>query len=203
MTNQVDNVVTTASPFKVEPTAPVVPVEPTTYSSEFVGDDKKFKDVQSALDSIPFANDHINNLEKQIETLNSQANNSKTMEDYIKDLKEQSNTPAASTVKPTVTTPQEIDYSTVDGLVDAKLDEYKVQLVAESNVTRVIDSMVTSFGSQAEAEKVYIAKAKELNLTMDEINLMAGQRPDLVLKLVGTPAAPVTNTVFILVAHHR
>lgn len=194
MTNPVEGTTETESPFTTTTTdhTTVTPVTPTIeYASNFVGEDKKFKDVQSALDSLPFADEHITNLETQIAALKAQTENSKTMDEYLKEIREVQ--PTASTPEPVATTPQEIDYSKVDGLVEAKFENYRKQGVVSANIKGVVDTLTEQYGSQEEAEKVYIAKAKELDLSMEDINKMAGDRPDLLLKLMGNPGKPTAN----------
>jgi len=189
MTDQVP----TATPFS---TPEVAPVEPTTIpevtANDIIGDDKKYKTEQAALESIPFAQAHIKNLEAQLADYKIKEENSKTMDEYLAEVKEASK-PTAPTV-PEVSAPQEIDYDKLGGLVDAKIEGIRKQEVFDNNILSVVNKLTEQCGSREEADKVYKTKASELDLSIADMNKMAGDRPDLLLKLIGTTSNVSINT---------
>jgi len=187
MTDQV----TIATPFSTPEVTTVVPTTPEVSVPDLVGDDKKYKTEQAALESIPFAQAHIKNLEAQLADYKVKEENSKTMDEYLAEIKLAS-TPTAPTATEVIT-PQEIDYDKLGGLVDSKIENMRKQDVFDSNISSVVSVLTKQYGSTEEANKVYISKATELNLPMAEMNKMAGDRPDLLLKLIGSPASVDAN----------
>ncbi len=178
MTDQVP----TATPFSTPEVTTVVPTTPEVAAIDLIGDDKKYKTEQAALESIPFAQAHIKNLEAQLADFKAKEENNKTMDDYLAEIKEASK-PTAPAV-PEVSAPQEIDYDKLGGLVDAKIEGVRKQEVFDSNILSVVNKLTEQCGSREEADKVYKIKASELALSIADMNKMAGDRPDLLLKLI-------------------
>lgn len=160
--------------------------------SDLVGSGKKYSDINSALNSIKPAQEHISKLE----------NDNQELRNKIADLeKEVSARQSVSDVLDKLGTqdssePQnKLDPDQIKQLVYGALEEEKIASTAQSNVKAVNDALFDKYGEKAK-EKV-ASKAKELGISVKRMQDMASESPKAVLAYFDAeqpaPKEPATN----------
>jgi len=179
------------TPFTQEPVTPVVtepvvevqdPVQaapifqvPETVKN-LVGEGMKYRTPEEALQSIPHAQHHIENLEQEMANLREDLAKRKAVEDVLQEINK---IPTDSVTEPQLTPEQ------LDELIDTRLATKEAQTVAKSNYSEVANKLTEVYGDKAKAEEVYGQKAKDLGLSVDYINSLAAQSPKAVFELFG------------------
>lgn len=161
--------------------------------------EQKYRDVNTALDALKHSQDYISQLREEKEKLArereewlAERERLKTLEDTVSQLTSTQNTQQQSTTAPVIS--EEV----VANLVTQTLTKREQELVQQKNVSTVVNQMQQSFG--ADAEKVFYEKANEIGLNAQQINSLAAQSPQAVLKLFGleqgksTPPFPSIKT---------
>lgn len=144
--------------------------------------ENKYKDVPTALDALKHSQDFIKQLKeerdrlaKEREELLSQNEKLKTVEDTVFKLTSQQ--------QQQQTTPPVISEEVVANLVQETLTKREQAQVQQANVSKVVNQMQASFGENA--EKAFYDKASEIGLSPLQINTLAAQSPQAVLRLFG------------------
>jgi len=150
----------------------------------------KYKTLKDAIIGLQHAQTYIPELkssltakEQELEKARLEAQKVATLEDTIRQLTEKPN--------PDGTPPSGMDPQAIADLINKQLSDREQKLAQDRNVKAVIESMKESFGD--EAEKVFIAKAADLGMTVAEFNTLAAKSPKLVLSAVGVSEKPATK----------
>lgn len=138
---------------------------------------QKYTDVETALKSLPHANQHISTLEKEMAQLKDELARRKSAEEVLESM--QSKTPD-KTEQPSAAA---VDLAQIEQLVEKKLLSQRQQQEQMKNVSSVTEVLSKTYGDKA--EEVFYATAKEAGLTMEQINTLAATAPAAVLKLMG------------------
>jgi len=179
--------VTPATP--VEPVAPVAPVitapvqdpapAPAFVVPEsvqgLVGEGKKYATPQDALQALPHAQGHIEKLEQEMANLREDLAKRKAMEDVL----EQINKP------PVQADPVPQDPAQLDALIDQHMQAKEQKAQEANNIKSVVDSMTTKFGDVTKANEAYMNKARELEMSLEELNSMCAKKPKAAFQLFG------------------
>lgn len=169
-------------------------VEDTTSTSvpvsELVGEGKKFKNIDDLAKGKLEADRYIQELKTQIEELSAKVNGDVDREDYGKKVLEYlESRDAPKKEEPVVEQPN------IDEIIERKLQEKEALSVADRNIREVERSLKEAYGDKyQEAVK---AKAKDLGMTIDQVNRLAAESPQLVINsFVGSkPHAAPAPTV--------
>jgi len=78
----------------------------------------------------------------------------------------------------------------VAALVSKSLTQAQQADIAKNNLSKVVDTVKQAFGDKA--EEVFYGKAKELGMSMEEINSLAARTPVAALKLLGVEGSTPT-----------
>lgn len=185
------------------PTEEPKPQEPTSTNDAFAdllasikAEDgrQKYSDVESALKSLPHANEHISKLEQEMAQLREELGKRATAEEIMSKLEAQA--------QPSTETPSEpaVDLSQIEQLVDKRLNSVEQKRIATNNISSVTSKMSEVYGDKA--EQVFYSAGQEAGLSPAELNALAAKSPVAALRLVGvdtkTPAsipAKTTSTV--------
>ncbi len=171
--------------------------QPTNQVPEFlagyVGDDKKYKTVEDALQSVPNAQAHIDKLEQELAEL--RANDKPTVDpDQIaadierRLLESMRKTPDAEDYTQ-VQTPETdqaqtgVDVNDIVTQVKSALEQEQSQKTSAENQKSVVQAAIAAWGESAES-KLYSAAAN-YNMSQMEIDTLAAKNPTAALKLLG------------------
>lgn len=150
----------------------------------------KYRTVEDALNALKHAQEFIPTLQNQVAqrdtelaTARAEAARIAELENTLKTLTEQRNTPS--------TPASTISESRIAELVQSQLAQVQQQQSKAENQRSVADKLAQTFG--AKAEEVYNAKAAENGMTVAEFNELAARTPKAVLKLVGITGEPTPN----------
>lgn len=152
-------------------TEPVIP----ELVKDLIGEGNKYKDVEAALNSIPHADNHIQTLEAELADLRSKAGESKTVDDVLKALSNQTNNDATQTGE--VNTDQ-----IVDKVVKTITDKASAQ-EQNNNAQLASDGLVKLAGSKDAAIESLRAKATEMGVGVDDLMRIAAKSPSGFLQL--------------------
>ena len=159
-----------------------------TEAQELVGEGKKYQSPEDALKSVPHAQKHIETLESELASVKEELTKRQTTQELIDELKSGSQ-PVENT-----TQSAEINQDNIMDLVNKTLSIRENKAQADSNAKQVAAKFTAQYGDKAEA--TYNSIAKELNVTVTQLNELAQTAPSIVLKAAGLSAAtaPVGNT---------
>ena len=159
-----------------------------TEAQEVIGEGKKYQSPEDALKSVPHAQKHIETLESELATVKEELTKRQTTQELIDELKSGSQ-PVENT-----TQSAEINQDNIMDLVNKTLSIRESKAQADSNAKQVAAKFTAQYGDKAEA--TYNSIAKELNVTVKQLNELASTAPSIVLKAAGLSAAtaPVGNT---------
>jgi hypothetical protein len=189
MTDQVAETPFTEEPAAQAAPAPVADQQPVAQpafqvpevAQELVGEGKKYSSPEDALKALPHAQQHIETLEREMAELREQLVKSKTAEEILEEINK----------KPTeqVAEPQ-FDPNQLDELIESKLTAKEQQAVQQKNVSDVVNTFVQEYGDKAKAEEIYVQKAADLGISVDQINSLAAKSPKAVYELFGLSSKP-------------
>lgn len=153
-------------PIKADPSLP-------EELTPLVGPDKKYKDVETALKSIPHAQEHIQSLETSLKELRDDLAKRETAEELLRRLEAKA-----------AELPQEVkgvSAQDLEGLVNKVLDSKSEQKKYVDNISMVDTQMKATYGEKA--TEVLKDKAKELELSIPELQVLAAKSPKAFLAM--------------------
>lgn len=164
--------------------------------------EQKYATLEAALDGLRNAQEFIPSLrtqltekEQEVERLRVQAERAAELERTIAELTNQR-------AQDPATQAPVFDESKVADLVNRTLTQREQQALAQSNLAKVTSTLQSVFGADAEAK--FYGKAKDLGMSVAEINALAAKSPAAVLTMLGVSQAanntqnksnPTTGTV--------
>ena len=161
-------------PANVEP--PKAPELPDPLK-ELVGEGKKYASVDKALESIPHAQKHIEQLENELKELRDKVGKATATEEVYKTVQE-----LLAQNKATPNSPA-LDEAQIAALLDRKLTERESQAIAKRNVESVKNALESKFGDKA--KEVYNKKAEELGVPVSFLNDVVAKSPNAAFELFG------------------
>lgn len=160
--------------------------------------ERKYKDVPAALQGLQHAQTFISQLKSEIATLKADNEALKLQVERVKELESTVQTLSASVkAQPTETQKPVLDESTLTELLERTLTQREIQARRQQNITKVVTEVKSKFGDKA--EEVFYGKAKELGMSVEEVNELASKSPQAVLGLLGITSSqsgykpPVTS----------
>lgn len=182
-----------ATPFTAEP-APVVTAEQTVAPvadpqpevtpafvlpetvKGLVGEGMKYATPEAALESLPHAQHHIDNLEQEMSNMREDLAKRKSVEEVLQEINK---TTTGSEVEPQLTQDQ------LDALIDSRLQARTAQDIRDANTNEVKKTFVNNFGDNEKANEAYNQKAKELGISIEELNTLSATSPKAVFSMFG------------------
>ena len=160
--------------------------------------ERKYKDVPAALQGLQNAQTFISQLKGEIATLRTENESLKVQMERVKELENTVQTLSASVrAQPTETPKPALDETALTELLERTLTQREIQARRQQNITKVVSEVQSKFGDKA--EEVFYGKAKELGMSVEEVNELASKSPQAVLGLLGINAVvsgykpPVTS----------
>jgi len=163
---------------------------------------RKYDSLDKALEALKHSQEYIPTLKKQLEEkdkelldLRSNSMSQDKLESLVAKLLDNNNKPEGGVPTPTS---QGLDESKVLGLISKSLSERADAEYALKNVQSVHDALTQKFGDRV--NDVVAAKAKELGLSLQDLEALSKKSPAVVLTLFGTqsqPSSPARSSVSI------
>ena len=155
---------------------------------------QKYADVTTALNSIPHAQGHINELSSQVKELQEELAKRQGAEDLLASL-QQSQQQVVET--PSVTG---LDETAIESVVSNMLQSQAQQQQQEANAATVKQALTDKFGAAASVE--FENRAQQLGMSVGQLTQMSAQMPQAVVELFNTvpvrdPQPTVGSTVNI------
>jgi hypothetical protein len=146
-------------------------------------------DVDGLIKAKAHADLHVRKVEGEAEEARTKVKAQTTLEDLLAKIQGQPNVSSVPQTD-TNTNSSQVD---VTELVKRELDAYRSQSKYETNLNRVQEQLARAWGSDWQSK--LNAKQRELGEPQEFLANMAGNKPDLFLKLVGadTSSSPMTQ----------
>ena len=138
---------------------------------------QKYADVESALKSLPHANEHISKLQQEMEQLREEVAKRQSAEEVLARLE------SKTTENPETPSVAPVDLAQIEQLVDKRLTARQQAELQANNLKSVTSKVSEAFGDKA--EEMFYTTAKEAGLSMEQINSLAATAPTAALKLLG------------------
>lgn len=148
--------------------------------SELVGEGKKYSSVDKALESIAPAQDHIQRLESEMAEMRAKLDAQSSVEETLRKFAEQK---AVDTP-----TSQPVDLNEVVNQVTQRLDANAQAEQRVANQKSVANKLAEQFGDMQKAKGMFEAKAKELGMSVQDMDNLAATSPQAVFQMFGTGA---------------
>lgn len=155
---------------------------------DLVGEGKKYATVEDLAKGYAHASSHISKLETENSDFRIKVEANKSVEQILAEMQKGNRSQSESTDNTAAQDPDNSSNESVDiaALLKAELDKRDATQLANSNKAKVTSALQAKYGTKA--GEMFEAKAKELNLDLEELS---AQAPDLVLQSFGvTGAAP-------------
>jgi len=155
---------------------------------------QKYADVPTALDSIPHAQNHINELSSQVKDLQEELAKRQGAEELLSSL-QQSQQQVVE--QPSVTG---LDETAIESVVENMLQTKAQQEQQKANANKVKQALTDKFGNAASVE--FENRAKQLGMSVGQLTQMSSQMPQAVVELfnaepVRDPQPTVSSSVNI------
>lgn len=164
--------------------------------------ERKYRDVPSALQGLQHAQSFISQLKSEMATLKAENESLRIQAEKIKELEATIQTLSSNARTQTVSEPTSValDEESLASLLEKTLTKREIEARRQANVTKVVSEVKNKFGDKA--EEVFYGKAKELGMSVEEVNELASKSPQAVLGLLGINSvateqfkAPVSTAV--------
>lgn len=157
-----------------------------------VGEDKKFKDVESLAKAKVQSDNFIKQLERELAEIREANQKAMTLEEVKTAILSQMKPAVTDPITPPVQPAQQPATPVNDSDLEAKIAELMAKKESEAKSTenrmKVQDTLRNKFGS--DAQLILNQKAKELGVTLDYLAGIANNSPSAFFKLVGLDDAP-------------
>lgn len=147
--------------------------------------EQKYKTVEDALNALKHSQDYIPQLSDKLRQQEQELAEAKAAAAKITELERtlqaltQNNTPPAQGTPP----PAGLSKEEIADLVSRTLTSQQQEAIAKQNISTVVSNLTKTFGDKA--EEVFYGKAKELGMSIQEINSLAAKSPVAAFKLLG------------------
>lgn len=153
----------------------------------------KYDSVDKALEALQHSQAYIPELKSTIETkdqeiarLQAELEKRQSVEDVVSRLAQSK--PEADTQTAPL---QGMTAEDIEALVQSKLEGNAQQAKAQANVQQVSQALSTKFGDKA--AEIVTAKAKELGTSVQELEKLSSQNPNMVLAFFNTQPSPTLS----------
>lgn len=143
----------------------------------------KYRDVNTALDALKHSQEFIPQIKNENEQLKAELNQLREQLSKLSNIEQQVQQLTSTRQTEQKTTAPALDENVVAELVTRTLSAQQQKAIQQSNIQAVVNAMKSSFGD--DAEKTFYAKAAEVGMQPEDINLLAAKTPQAVLKLFG------------------
>lgn len=146
-------------------------------AKELVGPGKKYATVEKALEALVHSQEHIARIEAENAEARARADSALSVEQVHETVQELLKKERETRVSGTV------DEAALSGVLDRALTQREAARVAKENTSAVVGALSGKFGEKAQEQ--YEQKAKELGLSVQDLNELAKKSPKAVLAHFG------------------
>lgn len=150
---------------------------------QLVGEGKKFKTVEEALQGKVEADSYIDELKTKLSSLEAEVSKGSRIDELLSQLQDKAISPAPILETPNTDSVPQLDVSDLKSLVGSAISEQKQDEIKAKNLAVVEQELAKAFGTEAKTK--VDAKAKELNLSEKTLESMAAESPTAFLTLMG------------------
>ena len=136
----------------------------------------KYATPEAALESLPHAQHHIDNLEQEMSSLREDLAKRKTVDEVLQEINK---TPTDTEAEPQLTQEQ------LDALIDSRLQARTAQDSRTANSNEVKATFISHFGDNEKANEAYNQKAKDLGMSIEDLNTLSATSPKAVFSMFG------------------
>lgn len=157
-------------------------LEDKNYLEEYVGDGKKFASVEDLAKGKAHSDRHIHKLETELQELRNELRNRETVEKLMEKFNKQ---PDVLSNQNTNTGENDVDKNQpdIEQIIEQRLTQREQKLRQEANFEMVRNTLAQKYGESVNV--ILSTKAKELDMTPDQIDAMARTQPKVLLALLG------------------
>lgn len=178
-------------------------VEPENYLETYVGEGKKYANVDEALKALHHAQQHIPRVEAEAQGMRDELKSRLALEDLVNKLQSSQEKSAGDSNSEVIPPQSEIPNQEADepkGLSREQLAELVQQTLAQEQQKSVFDTNVDKVASELEQKwgpgyrSLMTEKAKELGMSAEDLLDLAGKSPKAFFNTVGVSSAPAQNS---------
>lgn len=148
---------------------------------DWIGEGKKYKSVDDALESLPHKESFIEQLKRENEELRGKLEGASTVDDILNQISSSSKEEEAPQQEQQEQ--YQLKQEDIAKIIDSRISEREQQQTAQQNAATVVDKMTELYGDRA--EEVYNQRAEELNVPVEWLNETAKRSPNAVFELFG------------------
>lgn len=152
----------------------------------------KYKDVQTALQALQHSQEFIPQLKTEKEQLEIELANLKKEVERLKTVDETVSRLTSPQSQQTTQQSTGLSAEDVTNLVSQALSRKESEAVQKANLNTVVSQLQEVFGKDAETN--FYSKAKELGMSVEEMNSLAAKSPQAVFKILGIEKKAVQST---------
>lgn len=156
--------------------------------------EQKYKSVEDALNALKHSQDYIPQLSDKLRQQEQELAEAKAAAAKISELERTLQSLTQNNTPPAPATPASAGLSKeeIAELISNTLTTQQHAAVAKENLGKVVTTLTKSFGDKA--EEVFYNKAKELGMSVVEINSLAAKSPQAAFKLLGLDGSPSASS---------
>lgn len=144
-------------------------------AKDLIGEGRKYKDVEAALNSIPHADNHIKTLEAELDDLRKKDGEGKTVEDILETLSNQTNEDASKT--------PEVNEADIADKVAQILTQTATKEQQKINIRQASEGLTNLAGNNDTAVEMLRNKASSMGVDTDDLMVIASKSPEGFLQL--------------------
>ena len=175
---------TTQSPGTTQPFSQSDPMKDLLAQIKNEKGEPKYKTIEDALNGLLHAQNHIATLVQEKRQVETEINELRPVAEQVKELRQvvERLTQPSTSQEQTVQV-QGLTEEQVANLVQAQLTKSQQQQVSKQNLEAVVATVKAKFGEKAEQE--FYGRAKELGMSVEEVNALAARTPKAALRMLG------------------
>lgn len=160
------------------------------FFEQLVGEGKKFKDQQALAKGKLESDQFISQLQTELAELRLQVKQSKSTEEMVAAIKKELH--SAQNQSSREDTIPALDESKVSELVQQQLGRHEQMKIVEANVRKANDELLAMYGDKA--PEVLLNKAEAMNLTIDDMKILAAKSPSAFISMFANDKGQVDTT---------
>lgn len=150
--------------------------------------EQKYNDVMTALSALKHTQEYVKTLETENAGFREEDTKAATMDEVLAQLKTTQDKQSGPTSSP------ELDVDKLRNVTLETLMEYEAQKVSIANQQKVIEALTGKFKSGEKAEEAFIAKARDLGISVKTMNELSASSPKAVLEYFQMSSSESTSS---------
>jgi hypothetical protein len=158
--------------------------------------DKAIAALKASQEFIPKLESDNKTLKEQLDELKAELGKRSSVEDVVSKLLHKEDKTGTEPAKVTPTDSGKLDEKSVEQMLSSLLEKRDAESSQKVNQKKVEEAFTEKFGTDAKVK--FQELAKEIDVTVEELQQLSAKSPNMVLKLIPNPVKPtkVTNSGF-------